>query len=326
MIIDEMDLSIVDMLARDGRASARSLSRLLPISEGTARLRLRRLLESKLKVKALVNPTKAGFPLTAVLGFRAALPGLDGLVRKLALHPRVNHIAQVTGGLDIIALCMFRSPQDMGAVIEEFGSSFPGIKEIEVSICLLTPLGHFATVNSGWLLEGGRVRPGEHDIDAAIIGLLGEDGRLTARQIADRVSSNEIRIRRHLRELLKTGVITVRALVSPDRIGFPVVAICGLKVEPTKARQVASKIAGHRQVNYVTTCAGNFDVFFVGMFRSNRELSVVLQEFVSRLEGVNKTHTFMCIADEQGYVSLFVPRCLGKPSPVRLTGEPDVSA
>lgn len=306
---DELNLNIVRHLANDGRISARSLSKLLPMSEGTARVRLHQLLKSTIKVRALVNPSKAGFPLTAVLGFRSALTGLDDTVRRLALHPRVNHIAQVTGNFDIVALCMFRSPQDMGAVIEELGSNFTGIKDIEVNLCLSTPSGHFATVNPGWTHESD-IASRANDIDSSIIGLLGQNGRLTARQIAAELSSNEIRIRRHLRGLLENRVITVRALVSPDRIGFPVVAICGLKVDPTKARPVANKISNHRQINYVTTCAGNFDVFFVGMFRSNRELSVVLQEFVSPLEGVNKTQTFMCIAGEQGYVSLFVPRCL----------------
>lgn len=312
---DEIDVAIVRILAQDGRTTSRSLSRLLPISEGTARLRLKRLLTSDIKVRALVNPSKVGFSLTAAVGLKIALDRCDETIRALAMHPRVSHVAHVTGPFDALAHCMFRSPVDMADLIEDFGSRYSGIKEVQVSVCLVTPLGHFTTINPGWasLDEPGLL--GRDNKDIRIIGLLGENGRLTARDIAAKASLNEASVRRHLKHLLADRVITVRALVSPEKIGFPVAALVGLKVNPTKVRRVATELATHRQLNYVTTCAGMFDVFFVGLFRSTRELSVMLQQFVARIDGINETQTFVSLPDEDGYFSLFVPHSIGEVFP-----------
>ena len=314
MLIDDIDTEIVRILARDGRTSGRRLAALIHISEGTARLRLRRLLESTVKVKALVAPGKVGFPISAILGLRTNLVRLDEVVEQLVMHPRVNYLVQVTGMFDILALCMFRSTQDLFTVLQDIIERFPAVKDIQTNICLETPLGHFATITPGSLSTN--VTPG-HGLDKSdlwLIGRLVENGRLGARQLSAAGSISEVSVRRHLKRLLDNRVVTVRAVVSPEKIGFPAVIICGLKVDLSKVRNVTAKLASHDHINFVTSCAGVFDVFFTGMFRSNHELSIVLQEFVAQIDGVRETQTFICIQGEQGYFSRFVPRCIAEPS------------
>ena len=314
MLLDDIDTKIVRILARDGRTSGRRLSELIHISEGTARLRLRRLLDSPVKVKALVDPSKVGFPISAILGLRTNLVRLDGVVEQLVMHPRVNYLVQVTGMFDILALCMFRSTQDLVTVLQDIIERFPAVKDIQTNICLETPLGHFATINPGSLST--KVTPGHGlaEIDLWLIERLVENGRLGPRQLAAAGSISEASVRRHLKRLLDDRIVTVRALVSPDKIGFPALVICGLKVDLPKLRSVTAKLASNEHINFVTSCAGLFDVFFTGMFRSNREIALLLQQFVTLIDGVRETQTFMCIQGEQGYFSRSVPRCIAEPS------------
>ena len=314
MLLDDIDTKIVRILARDGRTSGRRLAELVHISEGTARLRLRRLLESTVKVKALVAPGKVGFPISAILGLRTDLARLDEVMEQLIMHPRVNYLVQVTGMFDIIARCMFRSTQDLVTTLQDIMRRFPAVKDIQTNICLETPLGHFATISPGSLSAKLAPGHGPAEIDLWLIERLLENGRLGPRQLAAAGSISEVSVRRHLKRLLEDKVITVRALVSPDKIGFPAVAICGLKVDLPKVRNVTAKLASHNQINYVTSCAGLFDIFFTGMFTSNREIAVLLQQFVAQLDGVRETQTFVCIQGEQGYFSRFVPRCIAEPA------------
>lgn len=308
MILDDIDRRIVAALVSDGRMSARALSRELPISEGTARLRLKRLLDAGVSVRALINPGKIGFPTVAVLGFRVALSDLGKVVAQLAVHERVAYVTQVTGDFEVFALMVFNSSQDLTSVLQDFGRHITGVQGVQVNICLETKLGYLASLTADSLRSIKEERVGIDRIDFKMIECLVVDGRVTVRDLGKMMSISEVTARRRLKRLIDSKTIAITALVDPDQIGFPVVAIVGLKVAWPRIRDIAATLATHRQLNYVTTCAGRFDIVATGMFRSTRDLNVFLQDFISRIKGVNATQTFICMDNERGFFSKLVPR------------------
>ena len=90
--MDKVDLQILSSLAKDGRLSARGLSHILPISTGTCRRRILRLLASGVSVKALTNPSMLGFPISAFLWFRIEPPKLSSAVEKLASYDQETRL------------------------------------------------------------------------------------------------------------------------------------------------------------------------------------------------------------------------------------------
>src|SRR5574341_718130 len=90
------------------------------------------------------------------------------------------------------------------------------------------------------------------ETDRAIIALLNEDGRMTSAEIARRLGNISARmVSYRIDGLVAKGIITVRAVVNPDVLGFDVLADVLIETEPGQLRAVAYEIAAFPQVTYV---------------------------------------------------------------------------
>lgn len=308
MTLDHIDLRIINHLTQDGRSSGEKIAHDLAIDEGTCRFRMRRLIGDLVHVKAFVNPAKVGFPVAAFLGFKVQPTEVASAVEQLAGHRRMVQVNSLTGMFDIIALAVFRSGRDVTSVMQELSEEVKGVRDIQAIMCLETNLGFYVRISPELLWEK-QTKTDLDDIDKKMVACLIEDGRLNARDIARMLKIGEAPARRRLKQLLDNKVIAVSCVVDAASIGFPVVALVGFKVELPKIRDVASALANHPQINYVTTCAGAFDIIAAGMFRSTTDLLKTLQTFVSQIAGIKDTHTFVCFGESTNR-SQWVPRGL----------------
>ena len=86
---DYTDNQIIDILEDDGRASNAKIAREVGVSEGTIRRRLRRLVEEDIiKIKAVPDLSKMGYPTTALIGLQTAPGQLDNVADKNQGHGR----------------------------------------------------------------------------------------------------------------------------------------------------------------------------------------------------------------------------------------------
>ena len=95
--------------------------------------------------------------------------------------------------------------------------------------------------------------------DLAIINLLLEDGRLSAAEIAARISGiSERTVRNRLNALIERSLIRVGALPDPTALGRMVYADVMIQVEPGKIIDVARRLVDYDCVNYfVSSHVGN---------------------------------------------------------------------
>ncbi|MFC1919347.1 Lrp/AsnC family transcriptional regulator [Chloroflexota bacterium] len=307
-IINDNDLKIIAELARDGRATGRQIAPSLTIKEGATRLRLQQLLSSVVSVKALVNPSIVGLPVEAFLAFKVEPPSVSDVVDKLASHERVRYVSSVTGIFDVIALAMFRSAKDLMGFMEEFVGHIEGLKDVQTSIFLETQLGRFTNLDPEVLRDADGIPSGLNSLDIRMLSLLMEDGRLSTRELARRLKVSEVSARKRLRRLLKERIITIRGMVHPEDIGFPVVATIGLSVDLRRLQSIAIALRDHEQMVFVGVFTGIFDIIATGLFRSNKELYKTIRDFIYKIEGVKETQTFINMEDEHSRIPLFVPR------------------
>lgn len=310
---DEIDRQIIAALSQDGRLSARQISFQLPVSEGTCRLRLERLLSSTVSARALINPGKVGFTITAFMGFKVEPTKMASIVERLGSYERMTYVNPVTGMFDIITLAMFKSARDLSQVMREFTAQIEGVKDIQTSIYLDTELGYYTPVSMKCLQEQGDWPILLDETDLRIVGCLSENGRLSSRNLAKVLSIGEVTVRKRLKHLLSDKIITIRGMVDPESIGFPVVATIGLKVELPKAQDIASSLASNLQICFVATCTGIFDIVATGLFRSTNDLYRILGGVVYPLDGVKETHTFVSLGGVKGKSTLFIPRVVPEP-------------
>ena len=129
-------------------------------------------------------------------------------------------------------------------------------------------------------------------IDADIVNLLTEDGRMPCAEIARRVGGvSERSVRYRLQRLVDDGVIKIAANVNPVRIGYPIVADVWLEVDSDKILEVARKLATQDCVSYVACAIGENDVSLQVVGRDTSEVYRFVTEVVGKTPGVRKTTT-----------------------------------
>jgi Lrp/AsnC family transcriptional regulator for asnA, asnC and gidA len=121
--------------------------------------------------------------------------------------------------------------------------------------------------------------------DIAIIGHLQMDGRRAYTTIAKDLGISEASVRQRVARLLRTNVIQIVAVSSPLDLGL-IWAQVHLRVEGERLEAVAAEVAELPQVDYVSICAGNFDILVGIVAHDREELMDVLVNHVRTIPGI----------------------------------------
>jgi len=131
-------------------------------------------------------------------------------------------------------------------------------------------------------------------IDWNIIALLNEDGRMPSAEIARKLGNVSARtITNRIDKLTEKGIINIRAVVNPERVGYGVMADVFIEVEPGRVREVAHYAAEFPQSSYVACATGESDVSISLRVRSIEELFEFVTEKLSKIPGVRRTHSYL---------------------------------
>ncbi len=114
-MLDDTDRRILSVLQRDARASMRSISEEAGVSLGTVSNRVRRLEESGVirGYTVMLDPEKAGWELTVVIGLRIQKGRLIEIQEKIAKDSRVYGVYDVTGDFDSMVIARARDRSDL---------------------------------------------------------------------------------------------------------------------------------------------------------------------------------------------------------------------
>ena len=130
--------------------------------------------------------------------------------------------------------------------------------------------------------------------DWEIIKLLNEDGRLPSTEIAERLGNISARtVNNRIKALSREGIINIRAVIDPEKVGYGVLADVYLEVEPGKVREVAYQAAQLPETSYVACATGNMDVSLSLRSRTIQDLFDFVQEKLGAIPGVRRTQTYI---------------------------------
>jgi Lrp/AsnC family transcriptional regulator for asnA, asnC and gidA len=131
-------------------------------------------------------------------------------------------------------------------------------------------------------------------IDWEIIQLLNQDGRMPSAEIARQIGDVSARtITNRINQLVKHGIIKVRAVVNPASVGYSVMADVFIDVEPGRVREVAYKVAEFPQVTYAACAAGESDVSISLRVRTIEEFFDFITEIIGKIPGVRRTQSYI---------------------------------
>ncbi len=124
-------------------------------------------------------------------------------------------------------------------------------------------------------------------IDIAIIGHLQIDGRRAFTAIAKDLGISEASVRQRVARLLRTNIIQIVAVTSPLDLGL-IWAQINLRVAGDRLEAVAEAVAELPQVDYVSICAGNFDIIVGVVAHDREEVFDVLVNHIHTIPGVEQ--------------------------------------
>ncbi|MBI2831894.1 MAG: Lrp/AsnC family transcriptional regulator [Chloroflexi bacterium] len=135
--LDSVDRQIISLLRTDPQQSSETLAKQLSISPSTVRRRMKRLTESQiLRIAALVDPYKAGFPFLTMLAFDVEQDKVEAAVRQLASYQQVAWISSTTGRFDIMVFAAFRSADELADFLHRETVKIKGLRDTEAFVCM----------------------------------------------------------------------------------------------------------------------------------------------------------------------------------------------
>ena len=131
-------------------------------------------------------------------------------------------------------------------------------------------------------------------IDWEIIKLLNEDGRMPSAEIERRLGNVSARtINNRIDALVEKGIINIRAVVDPDRVGYGIMAEVYIETEQGCLREVAERAAEFPQVSYAACTTGEKDVIISIRARNIEELFNFITEELGKIPGVRHTKSYL---------------------------------
>lgn len=110
---DDVDLSIIEQLRRDGRTAFAKLAEVSGLSTPAARQRTLRLIaDGRVRIRAITDPAAVGLPSTGEVQATVRGP-VEDVAEKIAAMPAVNYVVRTFGSRDIYADFQCASIQDL---------------------------------------------------------------------------------------------------------------------------------------------------------------------------------------------------------------------
>jgi len=139
MEIDETDRRILNAVIENSRLSLRQIAKKLGVSVATVMHRLNRLEDEKIirKYAASLDYEKIGYDIEVIIEVRISKGRLLDVEKKIAVHPNVFAVYDVTGAFDAIILARFRSRRQMDAFLKKI-QTYEFVERTETKLVLKT--------------------------------------------------------------------------------------------------------------------------------------------------------------------------------------------
>jgi DNA-binding Lrp family transcriptional regulator len=131
--LDSLDLSIVEILEKNGRTSNRKISRILGVSEGTVRTRIKRLHEDGLLRIIAVRNIDAGGYIAGHLGILVQPGCVREVAEAVAMVPETVFSAIAIGHYDVVAMVLAQGRGALAEVLADRIATIPGIRRLETT-------------------------------------------------------------------------------------------------------------------------------------------------------------------------------------------------
>ena len=132
------------------------------------------------------------------------------------------------------------------------------------------------------------------DLDLKILSELAQDASISVPKLSKKISVNASVVYSRIKRLVKRGLIKKFTIVINDEaLGFGVKALTGINMDSKLRDNVLNELFKIPEVREVAEVTGRFDILVTMTSRSLNEMHQLISEKVGRIEGVQRTETFI---------------------------------
>lgn len=135
--IDDLDLKILNLLLSNGKLSYRKLAQRLGVSTATIMARVNRLEKTGAvrKYSAVLDYEKLGYDVSVIIDVRVSKGKLFEVEKRIATHPNVRAVFDVTGAFDTLILANFKSRKDLDHFLKKI-QTYDFVERTETKLIL----------------------------------------------------------------------------------------------------------------------------------------------------------------------------------------------
>ncbi|MGW8374874.1 Lrp/AsnC family transcriptional regulator [Streptomyces sp. ODS28] len=300
----ELDLALAHALQLRPRASWAELAPPLGVSASTLARRWARLREAGLAwVTAAPGPAYARSRCTAFVLVRCAPGARERLMRELAAYPQVATVEAVTSGGDVLLDVLTPDLPALGALLTGELEHLDGLTSLSCMIATslrvegsrwrlrsLDPAQRTALREGDPRPQAERTGGGELDaLDRALLRELLHDGRLTWAELAPRTGASTATVRRRLRRLESSGLVTFRCDLAETLAGRPVPVTLLARVPAPDVDAAHQVVAALPECRLVAAVTGPANILATLWVHDLSDLHRVESALCTRLPGLTVT-------------------------------------
>jgi Lrp/AsnC family transcriptional regulator for asnA, asnC and gidA len=132
------------------------------------------------------------------------------------------------------------------------------------------------------------------DLDVKILSELAKDASISVPRLSKKINVNASVVYSRIKRLVKKGLIKKFTIVINDEaLGFNVKALTGINMDSKLRDNVLNELFKIPEVREVSEVTGRFDILVTMNAHSLDEMHQIISEKIGRVEGVQKTETFI---------------------------------
>ncbi|WP_125098232.1 Lrp/AsnC family transcriptional regulator [Leucobacter chromiireducens] len=282
--LNHLQLRIVAALQVDGRASWRKIAEALGEPERTVARHGSDLLESGRVVVAAVTHYEHQMILACESTAGTALISSEALAQRADVTfcylttGRAEVVAEIGYHENLRELLTLQLPATAG--LRSF-AAFPVLKYFKTirgwrSGALTaaeeqTLLARTGNDRTEWTIPESRGPK-----DGEILRALQEDGRVSIEALARRAKMSETSVARRIEWLLGSGQCSIRALVEPALVGYPVESMLWVQVPPHRVEALGHELGTWPEVRYAAAITGDYQLVLNLTATTHAELYALL--------------------------------------------------
>ena len=124
--------------------------------------------------------------------------------------------------------------------------------------------------------------------DMKIINLLLENGRISYSEIAKAIGLSDVAVIKRIRKLEQMGIIRkYTILIDPKKLGYKVVSITGIDVEPEYMFNILNTLKEKDYVKYLAITSGDHSIIAIIWARDSDDVAKIHGE-IAKMDGVKR--------------------------------------